>query len=63
MHAAHSGRVSGEDLQTVSGLGVPHTERAVGGAADHQVTNHLRGPDAARVPNQRPQALKRKKTV
>lgn len=49
VHAADGGRVAGEDLEALAGLGVPDAERAVRGAADDQVAHHLRGPDAARV--------------
>lgn len=58
MHAAHSGRVSIQRVDTLARLGVPHTQRPVGGAADHRGDRHLTAPHAAGVTRQRPQTLR-----
>lgn len=44
VHAPDRGCVTSEDLETLAGLSVPHAQCAVSGTADHQVSDHLRGP-------------------
>lgn len=44
MHTPDRGRVTSEDFEALASLSVPHAECAVGGTADHQVPDHLRGP-------------------
>lgn len=63
MHAAHSGRVSVQRVDTFSALGVPHTQCPVGGAADHRGGCHLAAPHPAGVTRQRPQTLRDKFTT
>lgn len=46
MHASDRGRVTSEDFQAVASLSIPHAESTVGGTANHQVPDHLRGPHA-----------------
>lgn len=58
MHAAHGGRVSVQRVHALAALSVPHTQRPVGGAADHRGDQHLTAPHAAAVTRQRPQALR-----
>ncbi len=61
MHAAHSGRVSVQRVDTLAALGVPHTQRPVGGAADHRGDRHLTAPHAAGVTRQCPQTLRERR--
>jgi len=49
--------VSVQRVHALSSVRVPHLERAVGGAADDDVSLHLGRPDAARMANQGAQAL------
>jgi len=58
MHAAHGGCVSVQRVDTLAALGVPHTQRPVGGAADHRGNGHLTAPHATSVTRQCAQTLR-----
>ena len=58
VHAAHSGGVSVQRVDTFPRLCVPHLQRAVRRAADDDVVPHLGRPHATCVAHQCPQTLK-----
>ena len=59
MHASDGGRVSVQSVDALSRFGVPHFESSIRGPGYDDVFLHLRRPHAARVTDQRTQALSR----